>query len=305
MVWCVAVVHFGFRKIDVKSEVQICLKNATMVGLRGESVPGALRVSQVTPMEIADFVMGKTNRYFSVTDECVTIKSEGAETVNTWIVPRDLCPGQNLVSAYGYSYEFDLRLSASRVTCLFFSSIDSRHHVNLKTGNMNSSFVAQFYTGSSLSKTGAETQAFRTSGACSFSAMEPFFVRLTTDAARIKTIYVSLASLHLPAPMSGCKTEEIMDFDEQRSPGRVSDISHERCLSPWEELGSLSSFVLFGVALFLVVAALLQCLGYVNWQLWFQSGSNQLFQELAADTIAHEVVHPSDVLHEEEEEEIA
>ena len=295
-------VHFGFRRINAGSDVRLCLDNTTMVGLRQESVQSTLMVSHVNQAEIEDYTLGRDHRYFSVTEQCIELKGNSNEFVNTWMIPPNVCPGQNIVNVYGYSYEYNLKLSSSKVICLFFSSISSRHHINLRAWNSNTSFTAQFYTGTSLTSTGEPVQSVSTSLSCSFSAMEPFFVRLTTGAAKAKRLHVSMVSLHLPTPSMGCRNEEVVEFNGNREPASVAGISDELCRSPGAEFGSFIRYIVFGAALLSVAGVILQGLGWVNWGRWCQKHP-QRFQELAADAIAHEVANPSDVLHHEEEEE--
>jgi len=181
------------------------------------------------------------------------------------------------------------------VTCLFFKALDAKHHVRVAAvTHSNSTFTAQFFTAHSLNAHGGPQRLCKTRDACSFSAMEPFFVRLTTRASRAKTLRVAMVSLQFVALSAGCRAEEILPvgtFGRDSAP----DVDNEACGGPGEEMAALWVYALAigaGMAAVLGVLAVGGCLPWGVLCGWIRGH----FSALPDDAIARAIVNPSDIV---------
>lgn len=273
------------RYIDAEDGYQLCLSNATMVLFRDSTTQNSLTVQEINEVDINETQLKRTVHHFSTSDHCVSVKSSASEMVSNWILPRDICPHTNIVNVYGYSYKYHLQLPPSKVTCVFFSRVESKHYISLASGNLNSSFTAEFYTSSSLNRMNGSARKCTTTESCSFSAMEPFFVRLTSGSEKIKTLFVSMISLQLPVLYSMCRVEtvgKLGEFDINGNRMRSGDVSNEICVNPIDEIVSLGGYIAMIGLCFSVLMLGLHWAGFFSCMSLCWCKRDKLFRDLDA-----------------------
>jgi hypothetical protein len=295
----VSLLSFGFRTsdIDADSEFQLCLHNASFVAFRSPRDHDPLAATIFGGDGSSDHFFKRSVRHFSVSDKCLILKRNSSEVFSHWIIPQNLCPAINLVNVYGYSYKYSLTLDPGIVTCVFFSTFSSRHHISLTSANAESPFTAEFYTTSSL-HTGGASKTATTTDTSSFSSGEPFFVRLSTPSKRIKTLYVSTATFQFQILYAKCRVEEIAVAEDVRADGvrvQSSDVSSEVCVNPIDEIATISIDVLAIAVVLMLCIAVLDRFGCLSWKsVLCCVATRRPFRDFSSGTLGMIGVDPSD-----------